>query len=50
MFGALEFAQKAVESGLFCVCAKMDIYSSHVNNIQIEKYLLLMTANGFNGA
>lgn len=34
----------------FFVMCKKNIYPSHVNNIQIEKYLLLMTANGFNRA
>lgn len=32
------------------VCEEKNIYPSHANSVQIEKYVLLMTANGFNRA
>lgn len=51
IFGALNFISEkkiAIETVVFYVIK--NIYPSHANSAQIEKYVLLMTANGFNRA
>lgn len=57
IFGALKFLYKkkkththtAIETA-FCSGKEVNIYPSHANCVQIEKYVLLMTVNGFNRA